>query len=132
MNVKEQIKNLRKNHLHLTQNEFSRQINISRSNLGNIEAGLVNVTDRVIFDICEAFDINVNWLRTGEGEMYRQKTRDESIVEWAAKITRDDYPNEFAKRFANVLTKLEDTEWAVLEKIALYLLNEQSKKNNQG
>lgn len=51
----------------MTQEEFSSSVKISRSNLGSIEIGRVALTDRVISDICEKFNINESWLRTGEG-----------------------------------------------------------------
>lgn len=67
--MKNRIKQLRKE-LDLTQEEFANQINISRSNLGNIEIGRISVTDRVVDDICNAFNVNHDWLRTGSGEKF--------------------------------------------------------------
>lgn len=65
--MKDRIKQLRKER-NLTQEEFAKQINISRSNLGNIEIGRISVTDRVVDDICSTFNISRDWLRTGSGE----------------------------------------------------------------
>ena len=48
MEVFERIRDLRKNILHMTQEEFAESIKISRSNLGNIETKKVTVTERVI------------------------------------------------------------------------------------
>ena len=45
MKTHERIKDLRKNILHLSQKDFAEQINISRSNLGNIETNKINMTD---------------------------------------------------------------------------------------
>ena len=56
----------------MTQEEFARKINISRSNLGNIEVGTIGLTDRVATDICNAFSVSEVWLRSGEGEIYRE------------------------------------------------------------
>ena len=67
LNINERIKHLRKDFLHMTQEEFASSIKISRSNLGSIEIGRITLTDRVISDICEKFNINESWLRTGEG-----------------------------------------------------------------
>lgn len=61
----ERIKFLRKNILKLNQEEFSKKINISRSNLGNIETNKINLTDRVLSDICRAFHVNKKWVTTG-------------------------------------------------------------------
>ena len=56
----------------MTQEDFARKINISRSNLGNIEVGTIGLTDRVATDICNAFSVSEVWLRSGEGEIYRE------------------------------------------------------------
>lgn len=78
MQIFERVKYLRKEVLKLTQEDFSSQIKISRSNLGSIETGRIGITDRVISDICAAFQINESWLRTGTGEMFAES--DESIL----------------------------------------------------
>lgn len=69
MELFERIKQLRKN-LDKTQQEFADQINISRSNLGNIETAKVTVTDRVITDICNSFHVNEKWIRYGEEPVF--------------------------------------------------------------
>ncbi len=73
METWERIRYFRKKIIKITQEEFSKKINISRSNLGNIEVGNVSVTDRVIADICSTFSVSEIWLRTGKGEI-RQET----------------------------------------------------------
>lgn len=80
MELHQRIKHLRKNILNLTQEEFSKKINVTRSNLGNIETNRINVTSRVITDICNVFKINEQWLRTGEGPMEAPSQID-SVVE---------------------------------------------------
>ena len=70
MELKDRIRYFRKNIKKLTQDEFRKEINLSRSNLASIETGAVKVTDRVIADICKTFNLSEHWLRTGEGNMY--------------------------------------------------------------
>lgn len=89
------VKKLRKS-LNLTQNEFADKINMSRSNFGSIETGRVNLTDRVINDICKAFSVNKSWLISGEGEMYEIIDSDEQfhriLGEWLVncdQVTKD-------------------------------------------
>ena len=74
MNINQRVKHLRKDHLHMTQEEFAAAIKISRSNLGSIEIGRISVTDRVVQDICEKFNINEKWLREESGEMFVKAT----------------------------------------------------------
>lgn len=49
----------------MTLEEFSNKINISRSNLGNIETGRIGLTERVILDICRTFNVRQDWIITG-------------------------------------------------------------------
>lgn len=89
------VKELRKS-LKLTQNEFADKINMSRSNYGSIETGRVNITDRVLNDICKTFSVNRNWILTGEGEMFEIIDSDEKfhrvLGEWLVdcdQVTKD-------------------------------------------
>lgn len=72
MEIYERIKLLRKDVLHLTQEGFASKIKISRANLGSIEVGRISVTDRVISDICFAFNINEQWLKNGIGKIHKE------------------------------------------------------------
>lgn len=129
LEIRERIKFLRKNNS-MTQEEFAKRINISRSNLGNIEAGHINVTDRVLLDICETFAVNETWLRAGEGEMEADKYQDEVLSRWVEKLVQDGCEHSFAKSFANMLAKLDEQDWDLLEKLTLKLLAERKKMQN--
>lgn len=63
------ILNVRKS-LNLTQKSFSSQIGLSHGSLSEIEKGKAPITERTIILICSKFNVNENWLRTGEGEMF--------------------------------------------------------------
>ena len=56
--------------LKISQDELGTKIGISRFSVSNYESGKRNITERVIKDICREFDVNEEWLRTGEGEMF--------------------------------------------------------------
>ena len=61
----ERIKKKKKKILNMTLEEFSNKINLSRSNLGNIETGRIGLTERVLSDICRTFHIRPEWIKTG-------------------------------------------------------------------
>lgn len=61
----ERIRLLRKKTLKMTLEEFSSQINLSRSNLGNIETGRIGLTERVLSDICRTFHVRQQWITDG-------------------------------------------------------------------
>lgn len=125
MEINERIRLLRKEILNLTQQEFSEALNISRSNMGNIEIGRIAVTDRVISDICEKFNVDETWLRTGEGEPFRPLTRAQAITDFAADIIKEDA--SFKARLIEALSKLSEEEREVLESIAEKLAGENKK-----
>lgn len=90
MDINERIRHLRKDILKLTQLEFSKELNISRSNMGNIEIGRIAVTNRVIIDICETYNINEEWLRTGQGEMYKKRLETDEVSEYVEELLEYD------------------------------------------
>ncbi len=70
------IKQLRLD-LGLSQEAFGRQIKIQRSSVSKIETGENSPSDQTISLICKEFNVNENWLRTGEGgndNMYIKST----------------------------------------------------------
>ena len=66
----ERIRELRKKILDLTLEDFSNKINISRSNLGNIETGRIGLTERVLLDICRTFHVRRDWIETGNEPIF--------------------------------------------------------------
>ena len=64
----------------MKQKEFSELINVPRSSLSEIESGKRSASVDVIVGISTHFkDIDVDWLLTGEGEMYRLKTESDDL-----------------------------------------------------
>lgn len=114
MTIGERLKFLRKEELNKTQQEFADRLNLSRSNLGNIETGRVEITERTIADICREFDVNEPWLRTGEGEIFKKRTRDQEISDFIGNVLSKEN-DTFKKRLISVLSSLDEDEWEVLE-----------------
>lgn len=119
MEVHERIRYLRKDVLKLTQQEFSDTLKISRSNAGNIEIGRIAVTDRVILDICEKYNVSVEWLRSGKGDIFVPKTRNQTITDFLGDVIKDD--DSFKKRFIEALAALDIEDWEYLEKLVIKL-----------
>lgn len=112
--MNERLKKLRKT-LDLTQQAFSDKIGIARGNVGAYEVGKNAPSDAVISLICREFNVNERWLRTGEGEMFIEQTRDEQIAAFVGDLlkTEDD---SFKRRLISGLAALDDNGWDVLEK----------------
>lgn len=69
------IKKLRKA-LGLTQQEFADKIGIVRGNIATYETGKSKPGDAVVSLICREFSVNEEWLRTGNGEMFKAAPSD--------------------------------------------------------
>lgn len=63
------IKKLRRT-LDLTQQEFGDRIGVKRNTIATYEGGRSTPIDSVVALICREFDVNEEWLRTGNGEMF--------------------------------------------------------------
>lgn len=73
--MKDRIKELRKT-LDMTQQEFAERIGVKRNTIGQYEIGRNEPIDTVINLICREFNVREEWLRNGEGEMFKPKPSD--------------------------------------------------------
>ncbi len=112
--MNERIKKLRKS-LGLTQLEFGEQVGVKANTIGNYEIGLRTPSDAVIRAICREFNVNENWLRTGEGEMFNPQ--DEKLAAFVGSLVADD-SDPFKRRMVELLADLTPEEWKLLEKMA--------------
>ncbi len=117
METYERIRDLRKKELKLTQEVFSASINISRSNLGNIETGRITVTDRIISDICKTYNVSEKWLRTGEGEIFVPKNTEQKIIDIFTRILHED-EDSFPRQLITTLAELTPEQWKSVEAFA--------------
>lgn len=77
--------------LSLSQEAFAAKINIKPSTIGGYEKGRRVITDRVVSDICREFNVNEDWLRNGEGPMFRPpKGIDNEFAALAAELIKED------------------------------------------
>lgn len=64
--MNERLKEVRKAE-GLTQREFGRRLGVQDTAISKLESGERNLTDQMILSVCREFNINEDWLRTGEG-----------------------------------------------------------------
>lgn len=116
------IRELRKT-LKLNQSEFASRIGSVQNTITGYETGRREPSNQVIALICREFNVNEDWLRTGEGEMLQPVSRDEEIAAFMGDVMRGEAP-DFRRRLMAVLAKLEPAEWELLEKMAQKLADE--------
>lgn len=122
--MNERFKELRKA-LGLTQSEFGKILGLSTSGVSEIEAGRRKVTEQhlIMLSNYKKKIINIEWLRTGDGEMFVKMDREAELMTWAGSVLGS-VDDSFKKRFVKMLSELDDRDWETLEKIALKLHND--------
>lgn len=111
--MNERLRKLRKT-LGLTQQEFADRLKVPRNTIGGYEVGKSNPSDAAVNNICNTFNVNEHWLRTGEGEMFIELTKEEEIASFIGGVLRDE-DDSFKKRLISGLAALDETGWEVLE-----------------
>lgn len=120
--MNERIKEVRKA-LNLSQDEFASRLGLTRGAITNIELYKTEPKPLLVGLICSTYSVNETWLRTGEGEMFVQPTRDEEIAAFVGAALSGEDEN-FKRRLLSVLIRLDEKEWQLLEKMAKKLAGE--------
>ena len=126
--MKERLRQLRKA-LDITQQEFADRIGIKRNSYANYETGRNTPIDAIILSICREFNVNEDWLRTGEGEMFEELTEQQKILKYTALLLKDK-DSAIANAIQTLIVtyeQLDDTSKATLEKIASQYINNLKK-----
>ena len=76
--MKERIRQLRKE-LGLNQTDFGERIGVKQGSVAGYESGARTPIDAVITSICREFDVNEDWIRTGEGEMFKERSPSDEV-----------------------------------------------------
>lgn len=126
--MNERIKELRRT-LGLTLERFGAAIGVKKASVSRWENG-DPVTERMIKSICREFDVREEWLRTGEGEMFKELSRSEKIAVFLTDVLKDE-DDSFRKQFIEAFSELDLNDWKVLEGICNSIIEKRKKKENQ-
>lgn len=114
--------------LGLTKTAFAERLNVSQQYVSKlIRAG--NPSERLLISICREFNVNDRWLRTGEGEMFLQRSTEDEIAAFMGDVLKDEEPN-FRRRFISALARLDDAGWGALGKF-ISAFNEQKESEQE-
>ena len=108
------IKELRKS-LGLNQTEFGDGINLSKSQIACYENGLRNVTDRSISDICEKYNVNEEWLRYGNGDIFKPEPEIDELAYLMGAFIANHEEAELRTKIIKAMLSLDDAGWKVIE-----------------
>ena len=112
MTENDRVKELRKS-LGLTQEKFGERVGVKKNTISQIESGVNGVTDQLRLSVCREFNVNEDWLRTGEGSMFVEPDEDEEIARFVGDVLSDQ--PDFRRRLVSVLARMTPDEWELLE-----------------
>lgn len=123
--MNERLRQLRKV-LDLTQQEFADKIGSKRNTVAKYETSANTPSAAVVSLICREFNVNENWLRTGEGNMFKEVSRAQDVA-LLTKQLLDEEEDSFKNRLISVLAHLPVESWEVLEQIAVALADKKDE-----
>ena len=120
------IKKLRRE-LDMTQEKFGAEIGVKGNTVAQWESGRNDPPDSSIVSICREFHVDEHWLRTGEGEMFVQVSRDKEVMRFVGDVMQGEDDN-FRRRFLLALSRLPEERWKDIEGFAQQITAENKKE----
>lgn len=109
--------------LGLSQTNFGKALNVSLSAVQKWESGENTPSDAIVSLMEIRFDLNKQWLLTGEGDMTTKKSREDELAAFFGDVLRGN--PDFRRRLLIVLSRMSIDEWALIERKARELFDEQ-------
>ena len=75
MNCGDRVKQIRK----MTLEKFGERVGVTKQTVSRIENGVNALTEQMLLSICREFNVNEDWLRTGEGEMFKERSPSDEV-----------------------------------------------------
>lgn len=124
--MKDRLKQLRKT-LGLTQQAFADKLGVKRNTVGQWECGINPLTDQTIFSICREFDVNKEWLCTGEGKMFVIRSDEEEIAAFLGDVLSEE-GETYKKQLILALANLSDEGWRGIKEFLDALIAEKKER----
>lgn len=113
------------NHLKMTKTAFAESLKVSQQYISKlIKTG--NPSDRLIDDICEKYNVNETWLRTGKGEIFL-KVPSTLLEKLQREYSLDDFETSIIKEYLDL--PLEKR--AVFKEFIYKLANQDTQKPSE-
>ena len=120
MTIAERFKHVRKA-VGYTQQRMADTLGLKQNTIATYEMGRSELSDRTIKDVCQIFNVNEQWLRTGEGEMFKSLSRDEEVAKFFGEMLMPAEGDDFKRRFISALARLNPEQWKMIEDVAIAL-----------
>ena len=113
--MNKRIRELRET-LKKSQDEFAKELELSRNYISLVENGQRNLSSQSIKLLCSIHNVNEEWLRTGNGEMFQPITKNDEISKLFGEVLKESN-DDFKRRLISALAKLDDVGWGKLENL---------------
>ena len=113
--MNKRIRELRET-LKKSQDEFAKELELSRNYISLVENGQRNLSSQSIKLLCSIHNVNEEWLRTGNGEMFQPITKNDEISKLFGEVLKENN-DDFKRRLISALSKLDDVGWEKLENL---------------
>lgn len=122
MELHERLRYLRKDYLHLSQEEFGKILGVSRSVIKNIELNLLARPDQkepLIKLVCKEFGISESWLRDGVGDMIPDLSADEEYAKATTdlRIDKDDRAMKIIVNYWKLSPENKKAFWSLIDEL---------------
>ena len=133
-NINERIREVRE-YLKLSRNDSGERLGMSGDSINNLERGRVVIKDFIIKLISQEFNVDENWLRTGEGSMFTLEL-DEDTVLVEQLLNEYDNPlfSEIKSLVFNIMkvyNQLDPKSKQVIDNFIIKLKKEQNNKKSE-
>ena len=119
--------------LGLTQQEFADRLSLKRNTIATYEMGKASPSDRTINDICEKYNVNETWLRTGKGEMFNELPEEDEVAAYVSELLEDDEGNplyDIIKEIMHTYSELTPKSQEVIRDFSARLLENLKEKGD--
>ena len=130
--MNERLKALRKS-LNLTQKDFAEKIGIKRNTLAKYETGVISPSTAVVSLICHVFNVNEDWLRSGQGEMFLPTGDD--VAEMVSNLVEESNPFydtilDIMRSFSKLDNKSQEVICNFAEDLAKKFIEKEKKEDD--
>lgn len=118
------IKEIRKK-LNLSQDAFGKRLGITGASVSRLESGDREPSDQTVLSMCREFSVNEIWLRTGEGEPFKQLSRYEELSSFFGDLMKSE--PDVRHRLIAAISRCDIEELRMLERVATRWVEEIKK-----
>ena len=101
----------------LSQEKFGEIIGVKKAAISKIENGENSLSKRNLETICYKFNINEEWIKTGNGDIFTAQSKDNEIRSFFENVISSDSDiAKIQKKFINSLISLDEEEWITIDR----------------